>query len=259
MSSTIAPTDARAPALSVHGACKRFAANSAFTGVNLEVTEGSFVAIVGASGSGKTSLLRCIAGLDELTGGEIRCFGDPVSGPSPKRVYVFQDYGRSLFPWRSVLRNVMFPLEIGDLSKEETKAKALESLALVGLENRAGASTWQLSGGMQQRVAIARALAADPAILLMDEPFGAVDAQTRMNLQLALMEIWERLKKTILLVTHDIDEALLLADRVVVIDKQGEGLVFNADVQLPRPRTHTHTPVHARYRELRETLLRLLF
>lgn len=246
-------------AIELDGAGRSFGQNVAFQDVSFSVARHSFVAIVGASGSGKTTLLRCIAGLEKLTSGTVRALGEPVEAPSPRRVYVFQDYSRSLFAWRSVIRNVAFPLEMNGVTKAEARSRAMDQLALVGLDDRADAFPWQLSGGMQQRVAIARALAADPEILLMDEPFGAVDAQTRMGLQLALLDIWQRLDKTIVFVTHDIDEALFLADRVIVLNARGHGLALDDEVNLPRPRSHSETPAMTEYGALRSQVLQILF
>ncbi|MPZ51753.1 MAG: ATP-binding cassette domain-containing protein [Acidimicrobiia bacterium] len=246
-------------AIHVETAGRSFGTTSAFRDVSFSVASESFAAIVGASGSGKTTLLRCIAGLEELTSGQVQVLGRPVEAPSSRCVYVFQDYRRSLFPWRTVVKNVSFPLEMSGVNRTKARQRAIKQLEIVGLDHRADAFTWQLSGGMQQRVAIARALAADPEILLMDEPFGAVDAQTRMELQLALLDIWRRLGKTILFVTHDIDEALFLADRILVLDVRGDGLALNRTVRLPRPRSHTETPALPEFTDLRSEVLQILF
>lgn len=246
------------PAVRISQGSKFFGEICAFRSINLQVPEGQFLAVVGASGSGKTTVLRCVAGLERLSGGSIVAAGRPVTRPDPSRTYVFQDYGRSLFPWRRVAANVSFPQEMRGKGRRVARERALGYLELVGLRERADAYPWQLSGGMQQRVAIARALAAEPSMLLMDEPFGAVDAQTRMELQLALLRIWMELRKTVIFVTHDIDEALFLSDRIVVIDSRGQGLAMDEPVDLPRPRSHAETPRYDLYSEMRASVLRLL-
>ena len=222
----------------------------ALENINLEVKPREFLCIVGPSGCGKTTLLRMIAGLDYPTSGEILLDGTPVRGPSPDRGMVFQEF--SLFPWRTVLKNVEFGLKIQ--GKRDTKRIAERYIELVGLTGFEHSFPFQLSGGMKQRVAIARALATEPAILLMDEPFGSVDAQTRNLLQEELLEIWKRTKKTILFVTHSVDEAVYLADRVVVMSSRPGRIVEVLSVDIERPRKRTSWQVNA----LREQLLMLL-
>jgi NitT/TauT family transport system ATP-binding protein len=218
--------------------------------VNLTVKPAEFLCIIGPSGCGKTTLLRLIAGLDFPSTGGIILDGKEVSGPSPDRGMLFQEF--SLFPWRTVLRNVEFGLEIlGIENKREIAEKYIELVGLSGFENR---YPYELSGGMKQRVAIARALATDPSILLMDEPFGSVDAQTRNLLQEELLQIWGRTKKTVLFVTHAVDEALYLADRVAVMSVRPGYIREFVDVDLPRPRKRTSAEVN----EIREKLLMLL-
>ncbi|MGJ7922036.1 ABC transporter ATP-binding protein [Neobacillus sp. LXY-4] len=182
--------------------------------INLEVEKGSFVSIVGPSGCGKSTLLYLIAGLDQADKGDIRVAGNKVSKPGPERVVVFQEAG--LFPWLTVLENVTYGLQIKKMPKGEAKAKALEVLKMVHLSKYVDAYPHQLSGGMKQRVAIARALVMEPDILLMDEPFSALDEQTRMVLHKELLEIWRKTKVTIFFVTHNIREAVLLSQQVVV-------------------------------------------
>ncbi|MBN1455009.1 MAG: ABC transporter ATP-binding protein [Methanomicrobia archaeon] len=218
--------------------------------INLEVKPSEFLCIVGPSGCGKTTLLRMIAGLDYPTSGEIILDGTPVEGPSPDRGMVFQEF--SLFPWRTVLKNVEFGLKIQ--GKRDIKRTAERYIELVGLTGFEHSFPFQLSGGMKQRVAIARALATEPAILLMDEPFGSVDAQTRNLLQEELLEIWKRTKKTILFVTHSVDEAVYLADRVVVMSSRPGRILEVLAVDIERPRKRTSGEVNA----LREQLLMLL-
>jgi NitT/TauT family transport system ATP-binding protein len=219
----------------------------ALENINLEVKPREFLCIVGPSGCGKTTLLRMIAGLDYPTSGEIILDGTPVEGPSPDRGMVFQEF--SLFPWRTVLKNVEFGLRIQ--GKRDIKRTAMRYIELVGLTGFEHSFPFQLSGGMKQRVAIARALATEPAILLMDEPFGSVDAQTRNVLQEELLEIWKRTKKTILFVTHSVDEAVYLADRVVVMSSRPGRILEVLSVNIERPRKRTSLDVNA----LREQLL----
>ncbi|MFB6170560.1 MAG: ABC transporter ATP-binding protein [Haloarculaceae archaeon] len=210
---------------------------TALDGVTFDVEEGEFVCLVGPSGSGKTTLFRIIAGLETPTAGEVRIDGDPISGPGMDRGMVFQEYG--LFPWRTVLGNVTFGLEQRALSASEREARAREMIDLVGLSGFEDAYPGELSGGMKQRVGIARALAVDPNLLLMDEPFGSVDAQTRGMLHDELLHIWEETGKTVLFVTHDVEEAVTLADRVVVVSGAPGTVREVVDVDLARPRDRT--------------------
>ncbi|MCB2227756.1 MAG: ABC transporter ATP-binding protein [Desulfarculaceae bacterium] len=202
--------------------------------VSLQIDEGEFVCLVGRSGCGKTTTLRLIAGLEKAGQGDIRLNGERVAGPAAERCVVFQRY--TLFPWRTVLANVAFGLEIQGVPKARREQAALKYLALVGLADQAGAHPTELSGGMQQRVAVARALATEPKVLLMDEPFGALDAQTRGVLQQELVRIWKADRKTIVFVTHDIPEAVLLADRVVVMQGPPGHIKAELNCGLPRPR-----------------------
>lgn len=204
--------------------------------INLDVEEGEFLCIVGPSGCGKTTLLRIIAGLDEPTTGEISIDGRAIKGPGYDRGFVFQQY--SLFPWRSVIENVAFGLEMKGLSEDKRYEIAEEYLKLVGLEGFRDCSPYELSGGMKQRVAIVRALANDPEVLLMDEPFAALDIQTRNLLQKELLKIWEDTKKTIVFVTHNVDEAVFLGDRVVVLSARPGKIikVFEIDIERMRDR-----------------------
>ena len=222
---------------------------TALDGINLEVKPAEFLCIIGPSGCGKTTLLRMVAGLDLPTSGKIVLDGKEVNCASPDRGMVFQEY--SLFPWRSVLKNVEFGLEIGGMADRERQAIAEKYIALVGLKGFENHYPYELSGGMKQRVAIARALATEPSILLMDEPFGSVDAQTRNLLQEELLEIWKRTKKTILFVTHSVDEAVYLADRVAVMSARPGCLVKCLVVDIPRPRKRTSAETN----EFREMLL----
>ncbi|HXE48092.1 MAG TPA: ABC transporter ATP-binding protein, partial [Ramlibacter sp.] len=200
--------------------------------VSLSVNQGEFVAVVGPSGCGKTTILNMIAGFIPHTGGEILLDGKPVNGPGPERGVVFQSF--ALFPWKTVLDNVGFGPKMRGLPKTECDRIAREYLELAGLSHAAERYPNELSGGMQQRVGVVRALANNPEVLLMDEPFASVDAQTRMTLQEELTRIWQERRPTILFITHDVGEAVFLADRVIVLSK---GTVLKElAIDLPRPR-----------------------
>jgi NitT/TauT family transport system ATP-binding protein len=200
--------------------------------VSLDIREGEFVSVVGPSGCGKTTILNMVAGFLPVTGGEIRVGGRPVKGPGADRGVVFQSF--ALFPWKTVLDNVGFGPKMRGVPKPERDRIAREYLALAGLSHAAERYPNELSGGMQQRVGVVRALANDPDVLLMDEPFASVDAQTRMTLQEELTRIWQEKQHTVLFITHDVAEAVFLADRVVVLSK---GRVMrDLPVTLPRPR-----------------------
>ena len=202
--------------------------------VSFSVADGEFVCLVGPSGCGKTTLFRIIAGLTEATDGEIRVAGSPVTGPTTDMGVVFQEY--HLFPWLTVEENVGFGLERTDRSAAERERRVDEMLDLVGLTEFRDSYPKSLSGGMKQRVAIARSLAVDPELLLMDEPFGAVDAQTREMLQRELLDVWASTGKTALFVTHDVAEAVTLADRIVVMASEPGRIAEIVDVDVSRPR-----------------------
>lgn len=204
--------------------------------VSLDVRSGEFVAILGPSGCGKSTLLQIMAGLLPASAGEVRLDGRAVVGPPPKLIYLFQQYAKSLFPWRSVVRNVEFALQSRGVERAARRGQALEYLKVVGLDGSADRHPWQLSGGMQQRVAIARALAAEPEVLLLDEPFSAVDALTRLELQALVLDIWLKRSLTVVLVTHDVDEAVFMADRVVMLSRRPTIVSRVRDVEVPRPR-----------------------
>ena len=215
------------------------------------VDNGDLVCLVGPSGCGKTTLLRCIAGLLEPSGGSVRLDGREVSGPAPGLAMVFQEYGRSLFPWMSVRDNVELPLKQKKIPKPRRATLVAEALNAVGLEGTETAYPWQLSGGMQQRVAIARAVAYEPSTLLMDEPFAAVDAQTRADLEDLVRALWQRLKVTVLFITHDIDEAIYLGQRVVMLSSSPTVVQDEITVDLPAARDQLHTRADPRFTELR--------
>jgi NitT/TauT family transport system ATP-binding protein len=208
----------------------------ALDGLSLEVRAGELVTLVGTSGCGKSTFLRLVAGLSEPTSGLIEVDGRPVQGPGPDRGMVFQSY--TLFPWLSALDNIRFVLRKQPVSERERDEIARHHLNMVGLTGFERAYPSQLSGGMKQRVAIARALAYNPAILLMDEPFGALDAQTRGLMQELLLKVWAESRTTILFVTHDVDEAIFLADRVYVMTARPGRVRREIEVTLPRPREY---------------------
>ncbi|GAA4601671.1 NitT/TauT family transport system ATP-binding protein [Actinoplanes octamycinicus] len=215
------------------------------------VDNGDLVCLVGPSGCGKTTLLRCISGLLTPTSGDVRVGGKPVTGPPPGMAVVFQEYGRSLFPWMSVRDNVELPLKQKGVDRGRRRELVEGALDAVGLDGTATAYPWQLSGGMQQRVAIARAVAYEPETLLMDEPFAAVDAQTRADLEDLVRALWQRLKVTVLFVTHDIDEAVYLGRRVVMLSSSPTVVQDELVVDLPAERDQLHTRADPRFIELR--------
>ncbi|MDR2606716.1 MAG: ABC transporter ATP-binding protein, partial [Oscillospiraceae bacterium] len=206
----------------------------ALSGFSLTVREGEFVTVVGPSGCGKSTLLDILVGLAKADGGEILIDGKPINGPALDRGIVLQGY--ALFPWRNVRKNIEFGLEIKRIPKKERREISDHFIKLVGLEGFENHYPYELSGGMQQRVAIARSLAYDPEVLFMDEPFAAVDAQTRETMQDELLSIWEKTNKTVIFVTHSIEEAVGLADRVAVVSKSPGRIKEVIDVNLPRPR-----------------------
>ena len=225
--------------------------------ISFQVDQGEFVSMVGPSGCRKTTLLMCLAGLLAPSAGRVVVKGEQVAGPPRNLVLVFQEYNRSLFAWRTVLGNVMFGLEAKQNSSRDTEKKAKHLLDLVGLEGFERHYPWELSGGMQQRVAIARALAYEPEVLLMDEPFGSVDAMTRLELEDALLRLWKDLRTTILFVTHDIEEAIYLSDRIHVLSRRPSRVIQGIEVPLSRPRTQLTTRADGLFMELRNEIYRL--
>ncbi len=226
---------------------KRFDALEALRAIHLAVAPGEFISLVGPSGCGKTTFLRIIAGLEPASSGQVLIDGKPVTRPGGDRGFVFQN--DNLLPWRTVLGNALIGPEVAGRAGPAERRRTLDLLKLVGLEGFEGYHPRQLSGGMRQRVNLARALAIDPEILLMDEPFSALDAQTREIMQTELMRIWEQGRKTVLFVTHQIDEAVFLSDRVLVFARRPGRLQESVDVTLPRPRALTikRTPEFTRY------------
>jgi len=201
---------------------------------SLNVKKGELIAIVGPSGCGKTTILRIIAGLIEPTGGEVSIEGRSCKNPGADRGMIFQDF--ALFPWRSVRKNVEFGLEVAGVPKEERRQKAEQYIKLAGLEKFADSRIHELSGGMKQRVGIARALVGHPDVILMDEPFGALDAQTRNIMQVQLLKILEKTDQTIIFVTHSVDEAVFLADRIVILTKRPAKIKEIIEIPWERPR-----------------------
>lgn len=225
--------------------------------VSLDVDDQEFISILGPSGCGKSTLLRIIDGLLEPTSGKILIDGEEVVKSGQDRGMVFQSF--NLFPWRTVLENVAFGLEIAGYSSQEQREIASEYVEMVGLGDFKDAYPKELSGGMQQRVGLARALAIDPEILLMDEPFGALDAQTRELMQIELLKIWSEYQKTSVFVTHDIEEAIFLSDRVVVLTDRPGTIHEIVDVPFDRPRYERDLKASAEFGELRERIWDFLF
>ena len=229
----------------------------ALSSIDLEVEQGEFVAVVGPSGCGKSTLLQIAAGLLEPSAGKVSLGGTPVTAPPIELVYLFQQYSKSLFPWRTVLDNAAFAVE-HTMGRDAAREHGRRFLGMVGLADFADRYPWQLSGGMQQRVAIARALAAQPRVLLMDEPFSSVDALTRIELQSLVLELWEKQRFTAVLVTHDVDEAVFLADRIAVLSSRPSRVVRSLPTGLARPRDKLATREDPKFLALRHELLDML-
>jgi NitT/TauT family transport system ATP-binding protein len=208
--------------------------------ISLDIHRGELLTIVGPSGTGKTTLIRVLGGLAPCTSGSVRINGQEIAGPPEGVVIVFQDYSHALLQWRTVFNNVALGIE-GRIKAPELRSRVLDTLQLVGLENNAGDYPWQLSGGMQQRVQIARALAVRPAVLLMDEPFAALDAMTKASLQDQLLRVRQETGCSIVFITHDIEEAVYLGDRIAVINGAPGRIERTFDVTLPKPRDQVMT------------------
>ncbi|HYH91756.1 MAG TPA: ABC transporter ATP-binding protein [Candidatus Saccharimonadales bacterium] len=223
--------------------CKIFPARGddepveALKDVSFDIKDGEFITVLGPSGCGKTTLLRILAGLEQFDSGDVRVDGQSVTGPGPDRAMVFQSF--ALMPWAKIIDNVAFGLELRGVPKAEREDRAMRLIELVGLKGFERRLPGALSGGMQQRVGLARALAVDPRILLMDEPFGALDEQTRRLLQEELLAIWEASRKTVIFITHSMEEAVLLGDRIVLMSPRPGRIVDVVDVPLARPRSTT--------------------
>ena len=237
------------PRIVMSGAGKRYDTLQVFRDVDFTVGEREVLAIIGPSGCGKTTLLRCIDGLIPLTEGGITVEGSPITGPREGVAMVFQHFG--LFPWKTVFHNVAYGLKLAGASRAQIEEKIPEFIKLVGLSGFEHYYPYQISGGMQQRCGLARALAVEPRVLLMDEPFGAVDAQTREILQFEMLRIWESRPTTMVFVTHAIDEAVLMGDRVLVLKGRPSSVHEIVEVDLPRPRDRA-TLLLPRFAELRE-------
>lgn len=233
-------------------------AHHAIARIDLSLAEGELVCIVGPSGCGKSTLLRSIAGLLKPTGGRISVGGVPVTRTPDNLAVVFQDYSRSLFPWMSVADNVALPLRRKGMDAKARRQAAAEALEQVGLASAASKYPWELSGGMQQRAAIARALAYRPSLMLMDEPFGSVDAQTREDLEDLVLRVRERYGMTILLITHDIDESVYVGDRVVVLGSSPGHIKADLRIDLPAPREQISTRQLPEFVRLRAEVGRLV-
>ena len=221
---------------------------TALNGVNLDIKENEFICVVGPSGCGKSTLLNIIAGLDTPTSGAVYIDGKKIEGTGTERGVVFQQY--ALFPWLTVKKNVMFALEMRGIKGKQAEEEAMKYLEMVQLEKFAEHYPKELSGGMKQRVAIARAYAAEPEVLLMDEPFGALDAQTRTQLQTELLKTWESERKTCFFITHDVDEAIILAQRVIVMSARPGRIKDIVDIDIPYPRDQ-ETKMSPRFMELK--------
>lgn len=250
--------------ITVEGVSKTYQGHGRVTraigNVNLQIERGSFVSIVGPSGCGKSTLLQIMAGLVEPTTGTAFVEKEAVVEPPRQVVYVFQQYTRSLFPWKTVRANVAYGLQNREqLSESEVSSRVQEYIDLVRLTDFADHYPWQLSGGMQQRVAIARALACRPNVLLMDEPFSAVDALTRVGLQELVLRLWRELGLTIVLVTHDVEEAIYLSTRVVALSKPPSMVGIDLAIDLPHPRDQITTKEQPTYLKYRQQLLEQLF
>jgi NitT/TauT family transport system ATP-binding protein len=249
-------------ALEVTGLAKTYTGHGrsveAVRDLTFRVDRGELVCIVGPSGAGKTTLLRCIAGLLPTSGGQITLDGTLVTEPPPGMAVVFQEYGRSLFPWLTVRKNVELPLKEKGLARADRATRVDAALEAVGLTESADAHPWQLSGGMQQRVAIARAVAYEPTVLLMDEPFAAVDAQTRADLEDLVRGLWHQLGVTVLFVTHDIDESVYLGQRVLVLSNRPTVVLEDVRIDLPDERDQLRTRSSQQFTDLRTRVYELV-
>jgi NitT/TauT family transport system ATP-binding protein len=248
------------PAIELFGVTKNFEHDGkivrALGPIDLAIESGSFVSVVGPSGCGKSTLLRLVAGLEKPTEGRLRRHGSELDGPSREVGIVFQDH--VLFPWASVLENVMLPADVLSLPSAPALERARWLLELTGLKDFAGHKPHMLSGGMKQRAAFCRAVLADPQLLLLDEPFGALDALTREELSLELSRLWQDLGRTALLITHDIEEAILLGDRIIIMSDRPGRIRLDMKVDLPRPRD-VNTVKNPRFIEIHQTARDLLF
>ncbi len=249
---------AASSAVSIRNLAVRFGARTILDAINLEIREGEFLCIVGPSGSGKTTLLRVLAGLASTAEGAILFEGAEISGPSRDRAIIFQDYSKALLPWRTVHGNVALSLEARNVPAGERNAVVDKLLAKMGLRQAQEQFPGQLSGGMQQRVQIARCLAQEPKLLLMDEPFGALDAMTRQTLQDEILQLAAERRVTTVFITHDLEEAIYLGDRVVVLSQSPATIITSIEIELPRPRNQLTTREDNRFLADRHRLFEML-
>jgi nitrate ABC transporter ATP-binding subunit len=257
---TLAPPATATKGVSIANVSKAYGSTVVLEDVNLEVKEGEFVCVIGHSGCGKTTLLNMVSGFNEPTSGEVLVHGKPVEGPGPERMVVFQNY--CLLPWKTVYENVSLAVNAvyPQKSKAEKDAIVKANLSLVGLDEAMHKKPGQISGGMKQRVSIARALSIRPEVLILDEPFGALDAITKEELQEELLSIWEEHRITVMMITHDIDEALFLADRIVMMTNGPRAKVGEIiDVPFARTRVREEITETAKYQELRNYALDYLY
>lgn len=245
-------------ALSIRNLAVRFGARTILDAINLDIREGEFLCIVGSSGSGKTTLLRVLAGLASPAEGAVLFEGTEISGPSRDRAIIFQDYSKALLPWRTVHGNVALSLEARNLPAGKRNAVIDNLLAKMGLSQAQEQFPGQLSGGMQQRVQIARCLAQEPKLLLMDEPFGALDAMTRQTLQDEILQLTAERRIATVFITHDLEEAIYLGDRVVVLGQSPATIITSIEIELPRPRNQLTTREDSRFLTYRHRLFEML-
>ena len=255
MNATQASAPGSSPAINIKALDKVYGGThpvEALRGIDLEIADGEFTALLGPSGCGKSTLLNVLAGFEAPTGGSLSVCGGPVDKPGPDRGVVFQE--AALFPWLNVWENVVFGPKVQGQPAREYEERARETLRLVGLDRFDRHLPVQLSGGMRQRVGIARVLVMEPRVLLMDEPFGALDAQTRLSMQQLLLDVWQKLKKTVVFVTHDIDEAILLADTIYVMSPRPGRIQSTYPVNMARPRS-LDTLTEAGFNELKREVM----
>jgi NitT/TauT family transport system ATP-binding protein len=245
-------------ALSIRNLAVRFGPRTILNAINLDIREGEFLCIVGSSGSGKTTLLRVLAGLATLAEGAVLFEGTEISGPSRDRAIIFQDYSKALLPWRTVHGNVALSLEARNVPAGERNAVIDNLLAKMGLSQAQEQFPGQLSGGMQQRVQIARCLAQEPKLLLMDEPFGALDAMTRQTLQDEILQLAAERRITTVFITHDLEEAIYLGDRVIILGQSPATIITSIEIELPRPRNQLTTREDSRFLAYRHRLFEIL-
>lgn len=246
------------PALSARKVGIKFSARTILSEIDLDIAAGSFVCLIGPSGSGKTTLLRLLGGLARPSEGAVFSDEKPLSGPNRRLAFVFQDYGRALLPWRTVRANIELALEARGVPQSEKRGTVDKLLDQVGLSHAAQSYPRQLSGGMQQRTQIARALAQEPEVLLMDEPFGALDAMTRQSLQDELLRLSRERGITVVFVTHDIEEAIYLGDRVIALSANPGRIAEEIDIDLPRERNQLTTRENPRFLQYRHHLYELI-